>query len=337
VEISEKYPELFHYTSESGLRGIIETQTIRATHYSCLNDSQEMLCFEKTLNRYCSKVVTKIVNETPKIKAILSIRHPAGDGAEIITKLSAEMLRMAFLEERSEEPYIASFCSAKDEYEKDNGLLSQWKGYGSGGGYALVFNTKELEELVQQERKMFLGAVEDSSVLEMRQVVYSDEEAYKEFPEDIEVLKEFVCWMTENWFKKPDQESSFDKADIENMYYKYLPSFRRCMPRCKHQGFKEEKEIRIVATIFNEKYYKDTPYTRNEIKSYIDPISNKEKRYIELFSDPNHLKRIKTSNILPIEKVIVGPSIDKEKRAERIKEFLTETEIEVTVSETPFV
>ena len=39
---AHSYPELHHYTSYAGLSGILESQTIWATHFFHLNDSSEV-------------------------------------------------------------------------------------------------------------------------------------------------------------------------------------------------------------------------------------------------------------------------------------------------------
>ena len=51
------------------------------------------------------------------------------------------------------EPFIASFCShaADQVYERDHGLLSQWRGYGGDGGVSIVFDTSGLGDLLKKE------------------------------------------------------------------------------------------------------------------------------------------------------------------------------------------
>ncbi len=51
------------------------------------------------------------------------------------------------------EPYICSFCNhaGDNEYERNNGLLSQWRGYGGEGRFALVFDTSGLDRLLSCE------------------------------------------------------------------------------------------------------------------------------------------------------------------------------------------
>lgn len=42
---------------------------------------------------------------------------------------------------RFNEPHIVSFCSSRDPRVREHGLLSQWRGYGSDGGCAIVFDS----------------------------------------------------------------------------------------------------------------------------------------------------------------------------------------------------
>src|SRR5262245_11084860 len=42
MDIWEEHPLLFHYTRTAGLKGILETRTLHATHYVFLNDSSEI-------------------------------------------------------------------------------------------------------------------------------------------------------------------------------------------------------------------------------------------------------------------------------------------------------
>ena len=344
--LTEVHPELYHYTDFDGLKGIIKSKTIWAIHYSCLNDSQEMLCFEKSLKKYCLKSVAVIIKKLKIDEKKLSERFLSENPVSGIARLSSEILRKSLLETQDEtKPFVASFCSVddKDEYVKKNGLLSQWRGYGSGGGYALVFDTRKLEELIESERYAFVGALKNTPMLEMGEVIYTDEDAHNRFPAEMYILKEFVCWMTENWFTRPEKIDSrlFSKAVTLKMMNEYLPAFMRCMPRCKHQGFKEEREIRIVAFVPNEKYFKGLSTPRKEIKIYYSEKKQKQISYLELFSKASHEKvKIKyPKDYLGIKRIIVGPSIDKEARANELKKFLEENkmEVEVTISATPFV
>ncbi|MER0171630.1 MAG: hypothetical protein DU489_13715 [Nitrosomonas sp.] len=66
--LAEVHPELFHYTNAKGLMGIIESQSIWATHYAYVNDSEEIRHFLKSrlpdllrtvVNEYLDELITQ--------------------------------------------------------------------------------------------------------------------------------------------------------------------------------------------------------------------------------------------------------------------------------------
>lgn len=50
-------------------------------------------------------------------------------------------------------PYLACFCTPADEESARHGLLSQWRGYGADGGYAIQFDREKLSELIVEQNK----------------------------------------------------------------------------------------------------------------------------------------------------------------------------------------
>lgn len=337
--ISETYPEIYHYTDLKGLKGIIASRTIWAIKYDHLNDLEEMRCFEKVLMKHCKNAVADVIRGLKRDEKQLSERFPDGDYVSGIAKLSSSILCDSLLkDDEPTDPYIASFCSVDrdDEYVRKNGLLSQWRGYGSDGGYALVFDTRTIEGLIESERYAIVGASKNNSMLQIGKAVYSDKDVHKNFSKEMDVLKEFVRWMTEAWFTDPNVvHQTFNKKIVLKMRDEYLPAFMRCMPLCKHQGFKEEKEIRIVAFLAPEKYFKGLSTPRKEIIASPKP-------HMELFSKPKISDKVKIrypKDYLGIKRIIIGPIEDKERRKSELKEFLESAriEVEITVSETPFI
>ena len=109
---------LYHYTSVSGLRGIIDSGNIRATHLGFLNDLSE---------------------------------------GRAAASNEAYRERLAETDKRSP-LFIASFCRHLEPHQQKNGLLSQWRGYaGEGGGYCVVFDEEALDGLVEAERRISPG------------------------------------------------------------------------------------------------------------------------------------------------------------------------------------
>ena len=126
------------------------------------------------------------------------------------------------------QPYVVSFCGHKAVYERDNGLLSQWRAYGKDAGYAIVFDTKRLVALMKVECAKHIYGPEH-----MGNAIYEgDEEGFKgEFQALIDVSRELVRDVFLG--KMPE----FDPL--------YLP-FITGVSRYKHQGFREEQEVRIL-------------------------------------------------------------------------------------------
>ena len=221
--------------------------------------------------------------------------------------------------------YITSFCGeSKDEYINENGLLSQWRGYGSGGGFALVFKTLDLEEMLVEEAERF-----DYAFGQLADVVYSDdEERFRcEFTSQLSRMRRYIRAMIRGLLVR-----KLDPA-IENGNEE-LPAFISCISRYKHRGFKEENEVRICAypTAHSEDYLDSAKAEGIELK----PEKARKFRerdgeripYIELFSS--------LTEDLPIKRIIVGPHKNKESRAKALKAMLRNSRIEITVSDIPF-
>lgn len=108
--------KIYHYTDLNGLKGIIETDSLWATHFSFLNDSNELAhglkCIENALqymrDDFSPKTLTFIQQ---------ALTH--------------------FKMHRASHVYNLSFCLEPD-------LLSQWRGYGNSQGVCLEFDDEEL-------------------------------------------------------------------------------------------------------------------------------------------------------------------------------------------------
>jgi hypothetical protein len=321
---SDIYPRLYHYTNEQGLYGILENQCIWATHYKFLNDYSEIELFRDKLMEYLRpralQSLKEIFSRAPKIQKILSNPAELNALVERSIKWSVDSCYNSL-----PEVYIASFCGeSRDNYINHNGLLSQWRGYGGDGGFAVVFNTHELEEMIQLESKIFRY-----DCLHTADVIYSDDE--EKYQSEFDVLLSTIATNDADWdlhmMGKKDEPSYHANA----MAY---ASFIRCATRFKHRGFKEEQEVRIIATLM--------PFHKvsQERPGYEDLESKSEKErkfrsknggrtpYIELFGS--------ISGPLPIRKIIVGPHKEKDARAAALRVFLKDT-IEVTVSEIPYI
>jgi hypothetical protein len=326
---SDDHPFLYHYTNGQGLYGILKEQCLRATHYKFLNDSSEFQLFKDVLEKilYPSRLrfYTKEYIENPTSKAILD----SVCGPQAAAKNGVEEFLKIIYEKLAPEIYIASFCAKhQDCHANDHGLLSQWRGYGENGGYAIVFNTSGLDEMLKTESATF-----QYDFLHLADVIYSDEESNEKLNKE---LTEDVC---QNIAKfqieviKRSIERNLDFPDNELAAKALIPIYQ--LSCCyKHRGFKEENEIRIVVI---QLPLKVDNHLKKEKERLFRNKNGVETPYIELFRSYKKFFQVEEAKSLPIEKIIVGPHKDKELRAANLRVILRNTDIEVAVSDIPYV
>jgi hypothetical protein len=223
-----------------------------------------------------------------------------------------------------------------NKFINEHGLLSQWRGYADGGGFAIVFKTEELETILSSECNCF-----HYDTILIADVVYSDdEEKYKS------ELSEFLDKISVYQKRMFEQFLQGTKKIPDNMGEVYN-AFVSCMTRYKHKGFKEEQEIRIVSvpTVINRNYKEEVgeEYCNSKLEKNREfrDRNGKKTPYIELFKSPSPSKDSLPKDplpldLLPIEKIIVGPHKDKESRAAALRVKLRNTDIKVTVSDIPY-
>ncbi len=114
-----------------------------------------------------------------------------------------------------------------------------------------------------------------------------------------------------------------------------LNIFLKATTRLKHQGFREEKEIRIVANPYTkalDDHIRESgePSYEAPRKPFKDIVKDRStgREYIDLFA-------FNGGRRLPIRRVIVGPSMNQSEYARKAK-VLVKGEVRVHLSETPF-
>ena len=320
----EEPSELMHYTNASGLKGILESQTLWATNALFLNDSEEIKLF---LDERLPDLVKRV-----SIEGNLSGKI---DENNVNTTLRNLMLNDA-------PPYISSMCSPVDKRTQQHGLLSQWRGYGRDGGYALVFDREKLFERFQNEEHTFQYLHIDGG-----DVCYYDKNLPTlNFLQTDNLLKLEIQFIDEliNWIKKGPN------IDRQLIIYKSL-TLLSCL--YKHIGFQEEQEFRMFAIPVNLKnrliLEADESATEAHAAIIKNELSSKAEKkhkiflrdgcpvpYIELLEQPLDIqKRIN----LPIKRIIVGPNSNKLQRKKAVELMLSELGIDakVVVSDIPYI
>ncbi len=324
--------ELYHYTGIHGLEGIVQSQTLWATHYKYLNDAEEIAHFRDRLPEILRPVFKNIFSGlAPQQEQLLLDEYRSVDTAleEEPKKLATIMYNVTFASTGDNppiaEPHIVSFCTVNktDERIVNHGLLSQWRGYGARGGYAIVFDTKGLIELLAEEGKKW-----DYSAIFAGDVVYStatDEELHNEFREHIDAIQK-------NW------EQALRALDPTALKHTYMP-FISCACRYKHWGFAEEREFRIVVAPTSPEIVRiGTGQGKKLLPA--KPVSYFERNgttvpYLDLFKDING----SSAKRLPVKRVIVGPHPEKERRKTDVERLLSRNNIsaDVSVSAIPYL
>lgn len=125
---------LHHYTTADGVLGIVRDRSIFGTHYRFLEDSLEILWGQQVIAGHIEKYI---------------------QAAEEPVRVTLQRFRNLPIEQYYD-IYVACFCA------EDN-LLSQWRAYGRGGGYAIAFGGLDLYACQFPERLL-------------RRVIYSSSE-----------------------------------------------------------------------------------------------------------------------------------------------------------------
>jgi Protein of unknown function (DUF2971) len=320
------HPELHHYTTKSGLDGILKCKTIWATHFSDLNDSTEVKLLKAPLAAVLTDRIWRLLlarqhESLGMRKRIQKFGGVHKVAANLATGFVASMYQVTFDTGSTVNfgsPFIASFCShvADQEYEREHGLLSQWRGYGREGGFCIVFDTAKLVGLLAKEFTAF-----DYVHMNIDSARYSHQEDDISglFPELVHNCEKIVSETL-----KGNMRPSGDG----------LASFLAGATLYKHRGFYEEREIRIVAIPSpKELQNRMLKENKNIVPRPIKPINTLEvkhvnRRYISLLEGLNQN--------LPIRRIIVGPSRHQQENLAAAKGLIG-NEFSVSASATPFV
>lgn len=310
----EEPTELFHYTGIAGLKGILESQTLWATHYKYLNDEEEITNFKPRIKNLLLSILVQVNQDNHLSFSLEDLEKRA----EYIVNLSYRTLLLTHESKQPlVEPYITSFCRADNTNVEKHGLLSQWRGYGQSGGYAIVFDAPVLKNLIGEECKKWYY-----SFLHGGDVVYSD-------ASDEEIQQEIGCYLEKLREGFTEFLKTCTRGPLENTFEPLLAA--GC--RYKHWGFKEEKEFRIVAIASSSE-------TVEELKRQLcTSLKEKPKRhfiragmavpYLNLLEGITSLP----TKPLPIKRIIVGPPRqEQEKRIRAVEILLKQLRIHADVS-----
>lgn len=332
-KVSEAHEEIYHYTTAVRLESILRTQQLWATHMAYLNDAEEHTGFfvrrlPKLLDAPSREAVAELMRTPEGRSAIVSAEVGGPDRAiEDFKRELADAARKIVFD--INEPYLVSFCRGNAHRTPNDGLLSQWRGYGTDGGYAIVFESAKLEEILDKR---------EVPAFQYQFGNFSDVDY--DFPEGSgsSVHPERERWeaVVQHVFKQfilsRGTESLHLHTEISALSLRY-----------KHHGFSEEAEVRMVLIPIHDEVHKvalEVAKSKKETLMPRKPIKFRERGgvlipYLQLFGGAINGPTGK----LPIRRILVGPHVDRDKRASAVRSMVNQygMSIPVEVSGIPYL
>jgi hypothetical protein len=279
-------PELYHYTSQKGLIGMIDSKKMWATNIFYLNDASEFIYATKLIQKILEERLVEITGEQNPRSRTLGLRSASGwhknktitdpvltpeDRQCIFIENIMEVLQDLKIDYKVTPIYILSFTGRND-------CLSQWRGYCPQGiGFCLAFDTGGL---IEQMKKAGLAIVK---------CIYEEGEQKQE----ISKIMERSLDALKAAFDKPENP----KKAIKDVEIKAVLDFLGLMPRLKDKAFEDENEWRFISA--RNKF----PVMFREGTSMVVP-------YVEIplaGADPAPTKKI-IESIQIIKRILVGPT-----------------------------
>jgi len=287
---------VWHYTDLAGLLGVLSTDTLWASGSGLLNDVEEF--------KHGAKVVR--------------------DAFEL-AKATMTPAQRDFVERKllvAEESYLAEpsfvLCASTD-----GDSLSQWRGYSRGSGYAIGLRTSDRLDLLEIEGAREAENSEWQFVSPWRKVLY-------QAPQKASLAAEFISRLADLGNSPPSERWN------EALVTAYAaPAYGAAISRMKHPGFKDEREVRLVAGAaaaerfyhFRAGAYGPTPYvkltgspTPLSVSGYVDYAQSQVEK-------------------LPIEEIRIGPTPHADAAEEGLRSALTRygyKHVRVERSDLPF-
>lgn len=226
---------LFHYTTSTGLIGIFGEKAIWSTAYYCANDEQELTAGKGVLTGLFREEMYRL--EQAKDSRIETFYRRGVDPLEYADKFEGLITSLTL---SSLCAYITCFCKPSSQEDFNHGLLSQWRGYGPDGGYALQFSKRRLKKAVDAVSS------EAAARYELRDVHYDNQNALRD-----EVLSHKDLFIRAFGQHLDELAQPFDSTNlnwrnpIPELLHGPLESLLDYLVHTKNRHFAEERECRL--------------------------------------------------------------------------------------------
>lgn len=244
---------LYHYTDVDGLKDIVTSKGFWASNAAYLNDQSEII--------HTQKMVKNLLKENFESVQQCNPESPIRKGEQVMARVIDSFVEYL-------DTYVVCFSSARD-------LLSQWRGYGTQGGYAIEMDAKKVQEYASS-----------SSALRFVPVIY-----------DQALQQETVKDLMERWRGLFRSQSEWGSEPMTSRSMQLL--FAICLSDLaasfKNASFREEQEWRLIYGKSNI-----VPDDSTGMKVRFRTRQNMLLPYVAIPESPKVL--------LPIKEILVGPT-----------------------------
>jgi hypothetical protein len=268
---------LYHYTSAKGLLGIIQSGELWATNVLYLNDASEL---SDAIDVLKSELESQPVKLRDANARYLQLTIPAHSVNVLI------------------DHFVVSFCETGD-------LLSQWRAYGApGGGYSIGFHPSALLAAAKRDENTLQGGCT------LRKVKYKQKQKEEMIRKRIEVLQAILEPLSDQLEPKTDE----DYRQVNQLWAQAAASFHPALALMKNAAFEEEREWRIVRTLWK----KSVPTAGRPLRLRI--IRDQLTPYVPLSWVQGNTPP--STEVRGIEEVYCGPAVNPDLKEKAVKDLL---------------
>jgi Protein of unknown function (DUF2971) len=303
--IQDSHDELYHYTTATGLSGILQSKSLWATHTSFVNDEEEILGFyDRILPKILRPVFQKYIDEIKNLPEFQKQQGGMQFEQFCDEQFSTFMSILRNIAPKLHDHYITSFSTITEPWVREHGLLSQWRAYGSDGGYALVFDTSRLDKILSEETAPYQE--ENFSWVDVQ---YHLNENYRTNDTDTNQWIEQLETAAAKYFRSRTED---DASELSAPLTILSSLF-------KHRGFEEEREVRLVLSLLGSE-----PESHPEFLSVRQhPVQTTVRKgetvpFVELCV--REVGGVRQH--LPIKRIIIGPHREKNARKRAVQLLL---------------
>jgi hypothetical protein len=300
----EEPAEVFHYTTVEGLHGILATRKLWATDVRYLNDRSEFI--------YSDDLVRQVGT------SLCAGLGPLFDFSEMLNKNFLDIF----------DCYVSCFC-------EDGDLLSQWRAYSrQGAGYAIGFDVPRLRALHSADAGAMLGRIVYDQAAQLELLRESLQSALRPIL-GRSLIDEFSRLMDETSKRAAGLSAEEVKQLIENT----RPIVTQRMLELI-SGPVQEAHMRLVAIRAFMKF----PRFSEEREWRFVVLRPAESAGAVVFGTgrgvlvPRFAVDLGDTDSLPINRIIVGPTLDPEAAMRSVRRLLASLgmkRVEVEVSPIP--